>query len=147
MKNKVMILIIAGILTLGGISVVYATARNGVSLNDLSRTMMGAQSSGTQSPYNNNQGMMGRQNAGTTSNSNFNNMIKVMQDNEFNDGANAMKNSDFGAMNKFMTNISDEDYQKMINIMQKNGYGSMAARMQSVSRQDMTQIHQSMMGR
>ena len=147
MKNKVMILIIAGILTLGGISVAYATSGNDASFNNIGRTMMGTQSSGTQSPYNNNRAMMGAQNAGAQSNSNFNNMIKIMQDNGFNDEANAMKNRDFGAMNKFMTNISDEDYQKMINIMQKNGYGSMAARMQSVSRQDMTQIHQSMMGR
>jgi len=129
MKNKVMILIIAGILTLGGISVAYATSGNDVSFNNISRTMMGTQ------------------NAGTQSNSNFNNMIKVMQDNGFNDEANAMKNRDFDAMNKFMTNISDGDYQKMINIMQKNGYGSMADRMQSVNREDITQIHQSMMGR
>ena len=129
MKNKVMTLIIAGVLTVGGISVAYAASRTDESFNDFNRPMMGTQNSGTQS------------------NDSFNKMMKIMKDNGFNDEAIAMGNGEFDAMNKLMTNISDEDYKKMIDIMQKNGYAPMAKMMQSVSGEDMTKIHQNMMGR
>ncbi|MBU3160841.1 hypothetical protein KPL37_13930 [Clostridium frigoris] len=128
MKNKVMILIIAGILTVGGISVAYA-ANKTVTLNDSNRSMMGTQKSGTQS------------------NNTYNNMIKIMKDSGFSDEATAMKNGNYDAMNKLMNNLSDKDYKKMIEIMKKNGYAPMAKMMQSQNGEDMTKIHQSMMGR
>ena len=128
MKNKVMILIIAGILTVGGISVAYA-AKKTDTLNDFNRSMMGTQKSGTQS------------------NNTYNNMIKIMKDSGFSDEATAMKNRDSDAMNKLMSNLSDKDYKKMSDLMQKNGYAPMAKMMQSVSRENMTKIHQIMMGR
>jgi hypothetical protein len=129
MKKKVMILIIASILTVGGISVAYAAGRNDTSFNNINRPLMSTQNRGIQS------------------NDRFNNMIKIMKDNGLSDEANALANRDFGAMNKIMTNLSDADYKKMIDIMQNNGYGYMANMMQSVSRADMTNIHNSMMGR
>lgn len=147
MKKKVMVLIIASVLTVGAISVAYATGRNDASFNNFSRPMMSIQNSEFKSSYNNRGTMMGIQNAGIQSNDSFNNMIELMKDNGFNDEANAMANRDFDAMNKFMTNISDEDYEKMIDIMGENGYGYMANMMQDVSREDMIEIHQSMMGR
>ena len=107
MKNKVMILIIASILTIGGISVAYAAGRNDTAFNDFNRPMMGTQNSRTQS------------------NDNFNSMIKIMKDNGFNDESTAMKNGNSDDMNKLMTNLSDKDYKKMIELMQKNGYAPM----------------------
>ena len=147
MKNKVMILIIAGILTVGGISVAYAAGRNDTSFNNIRRTMMSTQNGDVKSSYNYGRSMMGIQNSRIQSNDSFNNMIKIMKDNGLNDEANAMANRDFAAMNKIMTNLSDADYKKMIDIMQKNGYGPMSNMMQSVSREDMINIHQGMMGR
>ena len=146
MRKKVMILVVAGILTVSGISVAYAAGRNYKGFNNFNNSMMSSQSSDDKS-YNYRTTMMGRANDGIESNDSFNNMIKIMKDNGFNDQATAMENKDFDAMNKLMTNISDEDYKKMIDIMQNNGYGSMAKMMQSVSREDMIKFHQSMMGR
>ena len=129
MKNKVMILIISVILIIGGISVAYASGRNDKSFNNISKPMMGTQNGGIQT------------------NDNFNNMIRIMKDNGFNDEAIAMNNKDFDNMDKLTTNMSDTDYKKMIDIMQKNGYGYMANMMKSVSRQDITNTYQGMMGR
>lgn len=95
MKNKVMTLIIAGILTVGGISVAYAASRTDTTFNNFNKPMMGAQTSQTQS------------------NDSFNNMVKIMKDNGFSDEAIAMQNRDSVAMNKLVTNISDKDYKKM----------------------------------
>ena len=145
MKNKVMTLIIVGILTVGVISVAYAASRNDTSFNGVNTPMV-AQNNDLKSSYNN-MPMMGTQHSGTKSNDSFNNMIKIMKDNGFNDEANAMENRDFNAMNKLMNNISDEDYKTMINIMQKNGYSSMGKMMQDLSSEDMIEIHQNMMGR
>ena len=147
MKKKGMILIVSGILTVSGISFAYGASKNDTIFNNLNRTMMSTQNNDVKSTYNYRVTMMGTQNGGIQSNDSFNNMIKIMKDNGFNDQANAMENRDFDAMNKLMTNISDEDYKKMIDIMQKNGYGSMAKIMSSVSREDMTKFHQSMMRR
>jgi len=61
MKNKVMILIILGILTVGGISVAYAANRNDTSFNNINTPMMSTQNGGIQS------------------NDSFNNMIKIMK--------------------------------------------------------------------
>ena len=129
MKNKVTILIMVCILTVGSISIAYAASRTDTSLSNHSGQMMSIQKGGIQS------------------NDSFNNMIKSMKDSGFNDEANAMENKDIDGMNKLMTNLKAEDYKKMIDIMQKNGYTNMAKMMRSVSREDMAEIHQSMMGR
>ena len=126
MKSKVMVLIIAGILTVGGISVAYAAGRNDTTTN---RPMMGDNSASVQS------------------NDRFNDMIKIMKDNGFNDKATPMENIDFDSMNNMMNKISDADYSRMIDIMRENGYGSMANMMESVNKEDMTGFHKSMMGR
>jgi len=145
MRNKVMVLIIAGILTVGGISVAYATGENNSTFNDFSRSMMSSQNNNKS--YNSRRPMMGDQNAGVQSNSSYNYMIKIMKDNGFSDEAKAMENRDFDSMNNLMNNISDADYKKMIDIMGENGYGSMANMMKSISKEDMTGFHGSMMGR
>lgn len=129
MKNKFMTLLIAGLLTVGGISVAYAASRTDTILNHVNGPMMGTQKNSTQS------------------NDSFNDMIKIMKDDGFKDEATAMENGNSGDMNKLMTNISDKDYKNMSEIMQKNGYAPMAKIMQSVNGEDMTETHQNMMER
>jgi len=146
MKNKIITLTIAAILTVGGISVAYSESRNNTTFNGFNSPMMVTQTSDSKSSYNNGI-MMGIQNSGIKSNDSFNNMIKIMKDNGFNDEATAMKNRDSDAMNKLMANINDKDYKKMVEIMQKNGYSPMAKMMRSVNREDVTKIHQNMMGK
>jgi hypothetical protein len=147
MKNKFMVIIIAGILTVGGISVAYATGRNNSTNNDFNRTIMSSQNSNSKSSYNYSESMMGADNAiGVQSNASYEDMLKIMKDNGFSDEGKAMENRDFDSMNNLMKNISDKDYQKIIDIMRKNGYGSMADRMQSINNEDMTDVHESMMG-
>lgn len=138
MKNKVMVLLLAGILTIGGISVAFAAGRNDTTFN---RPMMDTQKSDNKSTSNYRMTMMGEQNAS------FNSMIKIMKDNGFIDKAKAMENRDFDSMNNLMNNINDADYNKMIDIMRQNGYGSMANMMESVNTEDMAGFHKSMMGR
>ncbi len=152
MKKKIMVLALAGILTVSGVSLAYAASRNDTSFNNMNRQMMSTQMMSTQnsdvkSSSNYRTTMMGNAGSGAQSNDNYNKMIEIMKENGFADEANAMVNRDFDAMNKLMTNISDDDYKKMIDIMQNNGYGSMANMMSSVSRKDMIKVHQSMMGR
>ena len=147
MKNKVMVLIVAGILTVGGISVAYATSRTDTSLNESNKTMMSTQSNDTKSSYNYGSSMMDVKTTGVKSNYSYKDMLKIMQDNGFSDEAKAMENKDFDSMNNLMTNISDSDYKKMINIMGENGYGSMANMMRSTEREDMSGFQGSMMGR
>ena len=146
MKNKITVLIIASILTVGGITVAYATSRNDVTFNDFNRPMMGTQNN-NKSSYNSRSSMMGDQNAGVQLNSSYNDMIKIMKDNGFSDEAKAMENGDFDSMSNLMNNISDADYKKMTDIMSTNGYGSMANMMKSISKEDMAGFHGSMMGR
>jgi tRNA A37 N6-isopentenylltransferase MiaA len=131
MKNKVMVLVIAGILTVGGISVAYATGKN----ND------------DKSSYNYSSSMMGTENDRIQSNDSYNDMIKAMNDNGFSDEAKAMENRDFDSMNDIMNNISDDDYKEMIDIMEENGYGSMSNMMGTIGREDTTEFHEGMMGR
>lgn len=147
MKNKVMTLVVAGILTVGGISVAYAANNTDRTINDNYSSMMGAQASNAKSPYNNISPMMGTQNSGNQSNDGFENMVKVMEDNGLNDAATAMENRDLGEMNEFMTNINETDYKKMIEIMKNNGFEPMARMMQSEDKEDVTKIHQNMMER
>jgi hypothetical protein len=129
MKKKIMTLVIAGALAVGGITVAYATTRSNTALNNFNRPMMGSG------------------NASLQSNDRHSEMIKLMEANGFSEQAKAMENRDFEAMNKFMTNISDADYEKMMGIMQENGYGPMANMMKSLGKEGMINMHQGMMGR
>ncbi|MGK0467520.1 hypothetical protein [Clostridium sp.] len=131
MKNKVMVLVIAGILTVGGVSVAYGTVKN----ND------------NKSSYNYTNSMMDDHNGQARSNGSYNDMIKIMNDNGFSDEAKAIENRDFDSMNDIMNNISDDDYKKMINIMEENEYESMGNMMETIGREDSTELHESMMGR
>ena len=129
MNKKIMTLIIAGALTVGGITVAYATTRSNTAFNNFNRPMMGSE------------------NASLQSNDRHSEMIKLMETNGFSEQAKAMENRDFEAMNEFMANISDADYEKMTGIMQDNGYGPMANMMKSVGKEGMIDRHQGMMGR
>ncbi|MGV8980611.1 hypothetical protein [Clostridium sp.] len=146
MKNKFMVIIIASILTVGGISVAYATGRDNSTDNDFNRQIMRSQNSNSKSSYNYISSMMGDDNViGVKSNGSYEDMIKTMKDNGFSDEAKAMGNRDFSSMDNLMNNISDNDYQKMIDIMEESGYGSMVNMMNSLGRKNMTEIHKSMM--
>lgn len=147
MKNGVITLVIAGVLTIGGITVAYATNSNDTTFSDFSKPIMGTQNSVNKSSSNYSSTMMGDRNTEVQPNGSYNDMIKTMKDNGFNDEAKAMENSDFDAMNKLMTNISAADSKKMVDVMVKNGYGSMGNMMKSVNRKDMIEFHQSMMGK
>lgn len=147
MKKKGIILVLAGILAVGSMSLAYGASVNGTGLNNFKGQMMRVQSSDGAASPNHMATMMGVGNYGAQSNDNYNKMIQMMEKNGFVDEANAMENRDFNTMNKLMGNISDEDYKKMIDIMQNNGYGSMANMMKSTSREDMIKFHQSMMGK
>lgn len=129
MKNKIIVLVMSGVVVIGSIFAVYAKGKNNINPNNYSTPVLNTQSIKSQSD------------------DNYNNMIKIMKNDGFNEAAKDMENRDYGAMNKFMSNLNDEDYKKMIDIMQKNGYGSTAKMMESVSRDDMVEMHQSMMGR
>ncbi len=128
MKKKVVILVLAGILTVSGVSLAYAANRNDIGLNNYSGKMMSAMGSGAQYSKD------------------INKMIDIMKENGFTDEAKAMENRDFNSMKELMVNISEKDYEKMTNIMQNNGYGSMAKMMQSIGKENMGKMHQSMMG-
>lgn len=107
MKKRIIVLMTAAVLTIGGISVAYAQGKNNIDSNKV-LTSMGYQNT-----------------------NNYNNMINLMRQNGFSDAAKAMENRDFNAMNEFMNNMTDSDYQKMIDIMKNNGYGPMAKMMKS----------------
>jgi phosphoglycerol transferase MdoB-like AlkP superfamily enzyme len=126
MKKKFLVLLLGSMLTLGVVTVAYAQDTISSNVSNYRMSMM--------SQY-------------STKNDTYNNMINIMRNNGFEDAANAMGNKDFNAMNDFMNNLTDEQYNKMIDIMQNNGYGSMAKMMQSVSKDEMINMHNSMMGR
>jgi hypothetical protein len=126
MKKKFLVLLLGSMLTLGVVTVAYAQDTINSNFSNYMPSMMSQNSS---------------------NNSNYNNMIDIMRSNGFEDAANAMENKDFNAMNDFMKNLTDEQYNKIIDIMQNNGYGSMTKMMQSVSKDEMINMHNSMMGR
>lgn len=127
MKKKVLVIMTTAILTIGAVTAVYAKENN------------------TQNNFGFGRGMMYQNNI--NSNGNYNQMIDLMKNNGFEDAAKAMENRDFDSMNNFMNNITDEQYNQMTDIMKNNGYEGMAKMMGSVSRQEMVDIHNSMMGR
>jgi hypothetical protein len=147
MKKKVMILVLAGILTVSGISFAYAASRNDSDSTNFPGQMMSTQNNDAKSSPDYRAPMMGMMGAGVQSGDNYNKMIEIMKENGFANEAKAMENKDFDAMKKLMNNISDDDYNKMIDVMQNNGYESMAKMMKSVGRENMEKLHQSMMGR
>jgi len=127
MKKKVLVIMTTAILTIGAVTAVYAKENNNLNNFGFARGMM----------YQNN----------INSNGTYNQMIDLMKNNGFEDAAKAMENRDFDSMNNFMNNITDEQYNQMTDIMKNNGYEGMAKMMGSVSRQEMVNIHNSMMGR
>lgn len=140
MKKKVIVLVLAGLLTVSGVSLAYAAGNNSTDSNKFNGQMMNVQNS-----ENYRGSMMSSTWDGNQSYGNSNKMIELMKENGFTDEANAMENGDFNAMNKLMTNLSDDDYNKMIDVMKNNGYESMANIMQSVGKEKMVKFHQSMM--
>lgn len=74
-------------------------------------------------------------------------MIQIMKNNGFEDMAKWMEEGNFEAMDEFMNNMTDEDYEKMIDLMSENGYGHISRMMGSRGREDMINMHNSMMGR
>ena len=115
------------ILTIGAVTAVYAKESNNSNNFGFGRGMM----------YQNN----------INNNDTFNKMIDLMKNNGFEAGAKAMENRDFNSMSNFMNNIADDQYSQMTNVMKNNGYVGMAKMMGSVGRQEMVNIHNSMMGR
>lgn len=145
MKKKVMVLALAGILTVSGISFAYAADNNNACFTKFNGQMMNVQNDGVKSASNYRGTMMSRMGAGVQSQDNINKMIELMKANGFTDEAKAMENRDFKAMQKLMANLSNDDYDKMIEVMKNNGYESMANMMQSVGKEKMEEFHQSMM--
>lgn len=128
MKKKIIVLALAGIITISSVSLAYAANRNDIGLNNYNGKMMSMMESRVQSS------------------DDFNKMIDIMKKNGFTDEARAMENRDVDAMRKLMNNISDDDYKKMIDVMNGNGYEDMAKMMQSIGKENMAKVHQSMMG-
>lgn len=143
MKKKVMILSLAGVLALSGISIAYAAGSNNTFSNKFNRPMMNLQNGEGESLSNYKGTMMSMMGYGAKSEENMNKMIKLMKENGFIDQANAMENKDFNTMKKLMANLSDDDYNKMIDVMKNNGYEAMANMMKSVGKEKM----QSMMNK
>ncbi|MGE5629912.1 MAG: hypothetical protein ACM3TR_02310 [Caulobacteraceae bacterium] len=140
MKNKVIVVLSAMIITVGSIwGVAYADNVNAVSQKDSPKIVASQDNKSadvesinlrSESPTPNNASKDIRTD-----------MINIMQENGFGDAAEYMQNGNYAKMNEFMNNLSDEDYQKMIDIMQQNGYGYMAQMMQSIGREGMNQMH------
>ncbi|WP_026478583.1 hypothetical protein [Alkaliphilus transvaalensis] len=74
-------------------------------------------------------------------------MIVIMEEAGFDEMVEGMRTGDYNKMKEIMENLSDEDYNRMIAIMDENGYGNMANMMQSIGREEMLNMHNSMMGR
>ena len=145
MKKKFMILSLAGILALSGMSLAYAAGSNNTVYDKFNGPMMNAQNLEGKSSDSYRGTMMGRMGYGAQSEENINKMIELMKENGFTEQAKAMENKDFNAMKQLMANLSEDDYNKMIDVMKNNGYEAMANRMQSVGKEKMEKFHQSMM--
>ncbi len=126
MNKKILILMTTAILTIGTVTAVYAKGNS------------------TPNGFGFGGGMMSQSNV---NNGTYNKMVELMKKNGFEKAAEAMENRDFESMNSFMNNITDEQYNQMTSIMKSNGYESMAKMMGSVSRQEMVDMHNSMMGK
>lgn len=122
MKKTIIIMTIISILTIGAMTAVYAADTNNTDNYGCSGSVM-HQGSG-----------------------NYNSMVNMMRANGFDSAAQAMENRDYAAMNEFMKNMTDEQYNKMIDMMNSNGYSGMASMMESIGREDMLEMHNSMMG-
>lgn len=138
MKKKILVIMTTAILALGVITVVYSKENDNVNNFGVGRGMM-YQSNSNSSGFS--REMMKTNNI--NNNDSYNKMIGLMKENGFQEGAKAMENGDYNAMN----NITDEQYEKMINIMKNNGYDGMSKMMGALSRQQMVNRHNTMMGR
>ena len=79
MKKKVMVLALAGILTVSGISFAYGASRNDTSFNNMNRQMMSMQNNDVKSSSNYRTTMMGNAGSGAQSNDNYNQMITIIK--------------------------------------------------------------------
>lgn len=127
MNKKLLIIATAAILTIGTVIGVYAKETSNSNKFGSRQTMM------YQANMNNNDA--------------YSKMVDLMRNNGFEGAAKAMESRDFHSMNNYMKNITDDQYNKMIAIMKNNGYEDMAKMMGSVNRQQMVNMHNSMMGR
>lgn len=75
----------------------------------------------------------------------YEDMSQIMIDNGFKDAARYMQTGDYDAMTNYMNTLSEEDYDKMIEIMNNNGYSYMGQMMESIGRENMIDMHNSMM--
>ena len=126
MKKKMLVIMSVAIFIIGITTVGYAKVNSRLNNSSYRGTMM------SQRNINSNT---------------YNKMIELMKNNGLEAGINAMESRNLNAMSNFMNNITNDQYKQMIDIMNGNGYGVMARRMGSVNRQDMVNIHSSMMGR
>lgn len=125
MNKKVLVIMITGLLTIGAMTVVYAKGNDNTTKFGNSGSMM----------YQNTQ----------ERNKAYNKMVDVMRSNGFEDAAKAMESKDYIAMNTFMSKLTDEEYSKMTDLMEQNGFKNMGHMMRSVDRNNMINIHNSMM--
>lgn len=134
MKNKVMLLVITGVLAVVGII--------GLNYESIKNDIKSVVDNGIVETNQNSQNGIAEQ-----SNLQEQDMIKIMENNGFSNIAEALEKKDYEAMDEFTNNMTDDDYlklinikanttpadyQKMVEIMQTNGYESMAYVMASI---------------
>jgi len=134
MKNKVMLLVITGVIVIVGII--------GLNYESIQNDIKKISNSAIVGPDLNSQEAIVQQ-----SNLEEQDMIKIMEQYGFNNISEALEKKDYEAMNEFTNNMTDEDYlnminmkanttaadyQKMVEIMSQNGYASMASVMASI---------------
>ena len=94
-----MILVLAIIVTVSGMSLAYAEGGNNIDSNKFN-----GQDSGVKSLSDYRGNMMSLMGDGVQSDDDMNKMIELMKENGFTDEANAMKNRDFNTMKNLMAN-------------------------------------------
>lgn len=129
MNKKILAIITTTVLTIGAVTVVYAKENNNSNKVALDKYMM------YQDNVNKNNSEM------------YSPIVGVMRNNNLAAASKAMENRNFDEMDNFMRNITEEQYNQMTDIMKNNGYEGMAKMMESISRQDMVNMHNSMMRR
>jgi hypothetical protein len=134
MQNKVMVLVITGVLAVVGII--------GLNYESIKNDIKSVVDNGVVGPNQNSQDDIAEK-----SNLEEQDMIKIMEINGFSNIAEALEKKDYEAMDEFTNNMTDEDYEKLINlkanisaadyqkmlqIMSENGYDSMVSVMASI---------------
>ena len=130
MQNKLMLLVITGVLVVVGII--------GFNYDSIKNDIKSVVDNGVVGP---------NQNLAEKSNLREEDMIKIMEDNGLVSIAEALEKNDYEAMDEFTNNMTDDDYvnminikantsaadyQKMVEMMNENGYESMAIVMGSI---------------